>query len=100
MAFKRSEKRKIKALHGNECAVCGYNKYPQILECAHIVPECDNSDASEENTGILMCPNCHETYDRGLLKIEDWKKDKPEWVKKWQESGEFPEFFTKYDKEI
>ena len=74
MAFSSKIRKSIRNLHNGECFFCGYNKFPQILEAAHIVPEFENPDACKAEHGLLLCPNCHEMYDRKLLKSEDFKE--------------------------
>lgn len=47
-----------------------------IVEKAHIVPHCKTEDNSFENL-IILCPNCHTSFDKGLVfkedKVKDWK---------------------------
>ena len=52
--------RKIAGVNlGSQCARCGYNEYPEILEVNHI--DCDRNNNSPQNLEIL-CPNCHSIY--------------------------------------
>lgn len=39
-----------------ECGLCGYNKYPDILEFHH--KDRDRNNNTKENI-IVLCPNCH-----------------------------------------
>ena len=97
MSFTKRVKQNLKNTNKQECAFCGYNKFPEILEAAHIVPHSENPDANTELHGVLLCPNCHEIYDRKLFKREDFEKIKqrqyksfdPETVK-YFETGEWP----------
>ena len=97
MAFKNKVKVHIKNEGNGECFFCGYNKFPEILEAAHIVPEYENEDACKKEHGIMLCPNCHEAYDRKLFTTEDFisfnerkhAKLSPE-AKKFAETGEWP----------
>lgn len=43
----------------NECASCGYRKYPEILEVNH--KDCDRSNNAVDNLEIL-CRNCHAEF--------------------------------------
>lgn len=86
-------------MYNNECFFCGYNKFPQILEAAHIVPEYENPDACKSEHGVLLCPNCHEAYDRKLFTVKDYDefrekkyaKMDPEMVKYFK-TGEWPSY--------
>jgi len=59
--------------HG--CVFCGYNKQDPIrnssvLEGAHIRNFCDNQLNDSKENIILLCPNHHEEYDRGLIDFD------------------------------
>lgn len=43
----------------NQCRICGYDKYLDVLEVNHI--DCDRSNNSIENLEIL-CPTHHVEY--------------------------------------
>lgn len=52
-------RKKAFAHYPHECAHCGWNKYPDVLEVNHI--NIDRSDGSIENLEIL-CPTCHQVF--------------------------------------
>jgi predicted restriction endonuclease len=97
VAFKQRTRKNIINTNKNECSFCGYNEFPEILECAHIVKQADNKEANEEQHGIMLCPNCHEIYDRGLFTTEHFEKFKKRKMdnmnletKAYFETGEWP----------
>lgn len=52
-----------------ECFYCGLEDV-RLLEAAHIEPDADGGESSVEN-GLLLCPNHHKAFDRGILTWED-----------------------------
>ena len=54
-------------LYGGRCGVC---KFSAVLEICHIIPRYIGGPESKENL-VVLCPNHHAMFDRGLLKIED-----------------------------
>lgn len=52
-------RRKAFAHYPNECAHCGWNAYPDVLEVNH--KNVDRSDNSIDNLEIL-CPTCHQIF--------------------------------------
>lgn len=69
-------------IHGEKCAICGYNKYIGALQFHHINPkekdfELSNGncrafedDVKESKKCILVCANCHAEIHGGLIKEE------------------------------
>ena len=54
----------------HKCAVCGYNKFTQILEVHHKDKNRDNNrDNNELDNLIILCPNCHRLVHHKLIKI-------------------------------
>lgn len=52
----------------NECAVCGYNEYVEVLEVHHIDADRTNS---ELNNLVILCPTHHKEQDysrRGIIR--------------------------------
>lgn len=43
-------------LEDRQCAKCGYDKHPEILEVHHIDNKRSNNDLSNLE---FLCPNCH-----------------------------------------
>ncbi|MBW2167454.1 MAG: HNH endonuclease [Deltaproteobacteria bacterium] len=62
-------RQKLLEKYGYACAVCGVNNEKVPLELAHLVPLSQGGDTSEENL-ILLCPNCHRSFDRQPREIE------------------------------
>ena len=68
-------------VHGDKCAICGYNKCPSALEFHHLDPEQkeftlgSNTNKSTEialnetKKCILVCANCHREIHANLLNI-------------------------------
>ena len=48
---------------GHKCQVCGYDK---IVDCHHIVFQCEGGKNTREN-GILLCPNHHAEAHAGMI---------------------------------
>ena len=50
-----------------------------IVERAHIIPYCKTADNAFENL-IILCPNCHTQFDKGLSfseeEIKGWKQER------------------------
>ena len=44
------------AAYEHKCAICGYNKYEEVLEVHH--KDGDRTNAAVENLELL-CPTCH-----------------------------------------
>ena|SRR3989338_3220546 len=69
-------------LLGNKCAICGYNKYPDVLEFHHIDPKKKEFNLSLDKLTrswarvrrqlkkcILLCANCHREYHAGVTQL-------------------------------
>lgn len=52
-------RKKAFALLPNECKMCGWDKYPNVLEVNHI--DCNRNNNDIQNLEIL-CPTCHAVY--------------------------------------
>jgi predicted restriction endonuclease len=70
-------KKSVKSTLLNEvgkCESCGYSRFKQLLELAHI-----KHGYSLENLRIsnlfLLCPTCHGEFDRGLIKVKGMLSD-------------------------
>lgn len=50
------------------CENCGYSEFLEILEVAHIIHGHEIEKLRRDNV-FLLCPNCHKSFDRGLLEI-------------------------------
>jgi len=69
-------------IHGDKCAICGYDKSPRALGFHHIVPNEKSFAISSKNTHsfessaeeskkcILVCANCHAEIHDGLISVE------------------------------
>jgi len=72
------------------CELCGYNKYPEILQFHHkdrnlknegvnvLMKTLKNLDLikSEIKKCIILCPNCHnELHLKEKINISIWKKE-------------------------
>lgn len=53
--------------YGGKCLVCGFNS---IIEICHIIPRYIGG-TNEPSNLIVLCPNHHAMFDRGMLKIKD-----------------------------
>lgn len=62
-------KKKIREKHSHKCAICDVSGDVVPLELAHVVP-ISKGGASSENNLILLCPNCHRSFDRQPREIE------------------------------
>lgn len=51
-----------------KCEICGFKKYPEILEIHHINK--DRTDNNIENL-IILCPNHHAMVTRKIWKLEN-----------------------------
>jgi len=59
-----------------KCENCGYSKFPQILEVAHIRHGYELEKLRLSNVKLL-CRNCHFEFDRGLISIRgEWSDSK------------------------
>lgn len=54
---------KLLEKYDHACAACGIKNDVVPLEVAHLVPSYAGGESSEDNLTIL-CPNCHQTFDR------------------------------------
>ena len=54
-------------LYGGRCAICGFSS---VVEICHIIPRYIGGSETRNNL-IVLCPNHHGMFDRGLVKIED-----------------------------
>lgn len=52
---------------GDKCFICGWSEAPN--DVCHIVPVKDGGETRIDNM-ILLCPNHHRMYDRGLIQRE------------------------------
>lgn len=71
---------KLKASHGGQCVVCGYNKCLEALEFDHLYPKDKSMGVSEIRHKLetalleaakclLLCCRCHRERHAGLLDI-------------------------------
>ena len=79
--FRQKLKMNLLYVHGDNCAICGYNKCPSALEFHHLDPEQKeftlgtNTNKSTEialnetKKCILVCANCHREIHANLLNI-------------------------------
>jgi len=58
-------------IYDGSCAVCKFNS---VVEICHIKPRYLGGEDSKENL-IVLCPNHHAMFDKGLLKIKDIHKE-------------------------
>jgi predicted restriction endonuclease len=64
----KSAKRYLEKIYGGDrCLICGWNKTPN--EVCHIIPAKVGGQTKVENL-ILLCPNHHKMYDRGLIPLQ------------------------------
>jgi len=49
-----------------KCELCGYDKFPDIIEAHHRKPRSHGGLNTVKN-GILVCPNCHKLIHRGII---------------------------------
>jgi biotin operon repressor len=71
---------KFRLLAGNKCVLCGYDKYPQLLEFHHVDPKKKkfaissaqswNNTRKELEKCILVCPNCHVECENNFFKVD------------------------------
>lgn len=78
-ACRRKRKLDLMYIHGNKCAICGYDKTPRALQFHHINQEEKSFGLSDGNTRsweqsveesrkcILVCSNCHAEIHDGLI---------------------------------
>jgi len=72
----------LKALHGSQCSICGYNKCLSSLHFHHLDPSIKDGGVAEliyskgKKAAIdeakkckLICANCHGEIHEGLIKI-------------------------------
>ena len=73
---------------GEICELCGYDKYPQILEAHHKTPTSERGSSEPENI-IILCPNCHrlEHYKDRSFGIYNYKKSINEYHKRWAKNN-------------
>lgn len=76
---RQKRKEELCYIHGDKCALCGYNKAIVALEFHHINPEEKlyqlstgnthswESDVAESKKCILVCANCHREIHSGLV---------------------------------
>ena len=50
------------------CENCGYQKFSQLLELAHIRHGYQLENLRRSNL-YMLCPTCHGEFDRGLISI-------------------------------
>jgi endogenous inhibitor of DNA gyrase (YacG/DUF329 family) len=64
----KSAKQYLKKIYGGDkCLICGWDKTPN--EVCHIIPAKVGGQTKLENL-VLLCPNHHQMYDRGLIPLE------------------------------
>ena len=80
-ACRRKRKLDLMYIHGNKCAICGYDKTPRALQFHHIDESQKSFGLSDGNTRswedsvaesrkcILVCGNCHAEIHDGLINI-------------------------------
>ena len=56
----------------NKCQITGFSD-PKFLEAAHIKPwtKADGEEKIDGFNGILLTPNCHKLFDRGMISFDD-----------------------------
>lgn len=55
-----------------ECLICGYNKYVEVAHKKAVYSFADDVPIATINSPdnlILLCPNCHKEFDRGLISL-------------------------------
>lgn len=62
-------RRRLLEKYNYACAACGERNEDVRLELAHLVAFSSGGDTTEDNL-IILCPNCHQTFDRQPLEIE------------------------------
>jgi len=70
-------KKSVKTTLLNEvgkCEYCGYNKFKEILEIAHIKHGITVEGLRLSNL-FLLCPTCHTAFDRGFIKVKGLLSD-------------------------
>jgi len=65
-----SYRRRALDYYDNQCSLCGYKKYPQVLHVHHI--DGDRANSNIENL-IILCPTCH-TEKHFENKTSSWRK--------------------------
>jgi len=71
----------VKLMHNNfepKCSLCGWSNGKGIfggVEVAHIKAVKDGGQNNLENL-VVLCPNCHKMFDRGMIPIEIILKNK------------------------
>ncbi len=72
----RKERNKIFERYDNKCAICGFSK---VLDIHHIDKRRHKRGNSvmdyKKNRVIVLCPNCHVSYHRGILSKEELLKE-------------------------
>lgn len=67
-------KKKIPQIYDYTCAISGLRidavSDASLLDACHIVPFSETQNDTLRN-GILLCPNLHRAFDRGLISIDD-----------------------------
>lgn len=81
----RRKKLKLRAVEllGGECTLCGYNKYPSVLDFHHIDPQSKSFGISSGGQSrswfriaeelmkcILVCANCHREIENGHVELD------------------------------
>lgn len=51
---------------GQKCELCGFDKFPDIIEAHHKLPKTQGGKNTEDNC-LLICPNCHKLIHRGII---------------------------------
>lgn len=80
--FRQKRKQDLVYVHGNRCAICGYDKCIGALQFHHINPQdkqfglssgiCHSweQDIEESKKCILVCANCHAEIHNGIIEEE------------------------------
>lgn len=62
-------KKKLQDKFNNRCTICGISGKETRLNISHIVPYLYGGDTNEDSL-LLVCPNCHANLDSGPKEIE------------------------------
>jgi hypothetical protein len=69
----QKNKKDIYKIFNNSCCICGYKK---VIQIHHINGggRKDTKFDKPKNEYVVLCPNCHAEYHKGLLSINELKK--------------------------
>ena len=74
----RKFQKKVHALQGDSCVVCGFNAPNSLYggcDAHHIIPLSEGGANDPYNNGAVLCRNCHVLAHKGNISIEQLKKD-------------------------